>query len=354
MRIFIQLDDLHPSNPNVLEPLLLDLIAMTAPDALNDIEMPCRLFIVSSLPNPSSDLSVEWIQPNQVAPLLTDEHSSILIHLGPVAEWGKNIRSFFIPLSLPHLERRMGWFKSRIETKRFNKTMEEASQVLALDEWHAINRPGAKRVALERAPLPSFEWAQLAPVRSALTDGNQYLIAFVETEEIVTIVKSFSIFKKWQLSTMSLVFVLASEEDRQKAATLLLGYKYREAVELVSISDFKLEWIAASYLTIFSKMNSHRFQFLTYSMRYQIPFLLHQEANAPEFILPDMAAAGEYFDFKAPDVLANHLKLYYKDEMYRAAKGAEVQKAIQIEISRFNDMASIKWPRDLVLAGQIR
>ena len=88
-------------------------------------------------------------------------------------------------------------------------------------------------------------------------------------------------------------------------------------------------------------------------MRYQIPFLLHQEANGPEFILPDMAVAGECFDFKAPDVLANHLKLYYKDEMYRAAKGVEVQRAIQTEMSRFKEKASIKWPRDLVLAGQI-
>jgi hypothetical protein len=353
MRIFIQLDDLYPSNPNVLEPLLLDLIAMATPDAFSEIELPYKIYIVSSLPNPSSDLKVEWVEPKQAASLASASNSTFLIHFGPVADWGKNMRSFFIPLSLPHLESKMGWFKTKLEDKKFNKTLQAASQVVALDEWHVKNRPGAKRVAIENAPLPNFEWSQLAPIRSALTDGNQYLIAFVETEEIVTIVKSFSIFKKWQLSTMSLVFVLASEEDRQKAATLLLGYKYRDAVELVCISDFKLEWIAASYLTIFSKMNSYCFQFLTYSMRYQIPFLLHKEANGPEFILPDMAAAGEYFDFKAPDVLANHLKLYYKDEMYRSAKGVEVEKAVQTEISRFKEKASVKWPRDLVLAGQI-
>jgi hypothetical protein len=226
--------------------------------------------------------------------------------------------------------------------------MQGAKQVLALDEWHAQNRTGVTRLYLEKAPLPSFEWAQLAPVRSALTDGNQYLLAFVDSHDILPIVKAFSVFKKWQLSTMSLVFVLDTETDKEKAANLLLGYKYRDAVELVTIASFTLEWIAAAYLTIFSAMNSHRFQFLTYSMRYQIPFLLHQENPDIHFIATEMAKSGEYFDFKQPDLLANHFKLYYKDEMYRAAKGIEIQKAIQSEISQFQQKATIVWPRDLV------
>jgi hypothetical protein len=119
-------------------------------------------------------------------------------------------------------------------------------------------------------------------------------------------------------------------------------------VELVAVSNFKLEWIAAAYLTIFSDMNSHRFQFLTYSMRYQIPFLMHHDHAAVNFIATEMAEAGEYFDFKQPDILANHFKLYYKDEMYRAAKGIEIQKAIQTQISQFQQKATIVWPRDLV------
>jgi hypothetical protein len=205
-----------------------------------------------------------------------------------------------------------------------------------------------ERVYLEKAPLPNFEWSQLAPVRSALTDGNQYLLAFVGVQDILPIVKAFSVFKKWQLSTMSLVFVMDTDAEKDKAANLLLGYKYKDAVELVAVSNFKLEWIAAAYLTIFSDMNSHRFQFLTYTMRYQIPFLMHHDHPAVNFIATEMAEAGEYFDFKQPDILSNHFKLYYKDEMYRAAKGIEIQKAIQTEISQFQQKATIVWPRDLV------
>lgn len=340
MRIFIQLDDVYVSNLSILEPLLLDLLGMSVAEH--------SIYLVSTLPKPTEIKGAEWVHPDATKQLIAASSSNALIHFSPVARWAKQIPSYFIPLTLPHLTGHLSWIKSLLEKKRFHKTMQGAKQVLALDEWHAQNRTGVTRLYLEKAPLPSFEWAQLAPVRSALTDGNQYLLAFVDSHDILQIVKAFSVFKKWQLSTMSLVFVLDTEADKEKADNLLLGYKYRDAVELVTIANFTLEWIAAAYLTIFSTMNSHRFQFLTYSMRYQIPFLLHQENPENHFIATEMAKSGEYFDFKQPDLLANHFKLYYKDEMYRAAKGIEIQKAIQSEISQFQQKATIVWPRDLV------
>jgi hypothetical protein len=340
MRIFLQLDDVYVPNLHVLEPILLDLLGM------NDAEYV--LYLVSTLPKPTEMKGAEWVHPDDTLQLIAASSNNALIHFGPVATWAKQLPSYFIPLTLPHLNGQINWIKSWFKKQGFNKTMQGAKQVLAMDEWHAQNRPGVVRLYVEKAPLPNFEWSQLAPIRSALTDGNQYLLAFVGIDDILPIVKAFSVFKKWQLSTMSLVFVMDTEAEKDKAATILLGYKFRDAVELVSLSNFKLEWIAAAYLTIFSTMNSHRFQFLTYTMRYQIPFLMHQDKADISFNLTEMAEAGEYFDFKQPDVLANHFKLYYKDEMYRAAKGIEIQKAIQTEISQFQQKATIVWPRDLV------
>jgi hypothetical protein len=340
MRIFIQLDDVYVSNLPILEPILLDLLGMSVTEH--------SIYLVSTLPKPTETKAIEWVHPDATKQLIAASSSNALIHFSPVALWAKQLPSYFIPLTLPHLSGNLSWLKLLREKKRFNKTMQGAKQVLALDEWHAQNRPGVERLYLEKAPLPSFEWSQLAPVRSALTDGNQYLLAFVDTQDILPIVKAFSVFKKWQLSTMSLVFVMDTDAEKEQAANLLLGYKYKDAVELEVVSNFKLEWIAAAYLTIFSAMNSHRFQFLTYTMRYQIPFLMHHDQAATNAIASEMAEAGEYFDFKQPDLLANHFKLYYKDEMYRAAKGIEIQKAIQTEINQFQQKATIVWPRDLV------
>ena len=348
MRIFIQLDDIYVPNLPILEPILLDLMGMIATEPAHSIDIQHRIYLVSTLPKPTEKIAAEWIHPDATAALIAERSPSALIHFGPVALWAKQLPSYFIPLTIPHLNRPLSWFQSWIAKKRFNQTMKRAKKVLALDEWHAQNRQGVERVYLEKAPMPNFEWSQLAPVRSELTDGNQYLLAFVSANDILPIVKAFSVFKKWQLSTMSLVFVMDTDAEKEQAANLLLGYKYKDAVELEVVSNFKLEWIAAAYLTIFSGMNSHRFQFLTYSMRYQIPFLMHQDLADNQVAIIEMASAGEYFDFKQPDVLANHFKLYYKDEMYRAAKGIEIQKAIQTEINQFQQKATIVWPRDLV------
>jgi len=347
MRIFIQLDTIYAPSLTILEPLLLDLMGMFDHEPAHSIDNQHTIYLVSDLPKPNHDIAAEWVHPHATASLIADNNANALIHFGPVASWAKQLPSYFIPLALPHQIGNLSWVKSWLEKKRFNTTMQGAKKVLALDEWHAQNRPEAERLHLEKAPLPSFEWSQLAPVRSALTDGNQYLLAFIDVQDILPIVKAFSVFKKWQLSTMSLVFVLDTEAKKDKVANILLGYKYRDAVELVSVANFTLEWIAAAYLTIFSAMNSHRFQFLTYTMRYQIPFLMHQDLTDNHNAITEMASAGEYFDFKQPDLLANNFKLYYKDEMYRAAKGVEVQKAFQSELSRFQQKATIVWPRDL-------
>ncbi len=234
MRIFIQLDDLYVPNLHILEPILLDLIGMVTAITEHTNALQHKIYLVSALPKPDKNLAVEWIHPDATTQLITDSSASALIHFGPIALWAKQLPSFFIPLNLPHLNEPTNWLKSWLEKKRFNRTIQAAKKVLALDEWHAQNRPGVERLHLERAPLPSFEWSQLAPVRSALTDGNQYLLAFVGANDILTIVKAFSVFKKWQLSTMSLVFVMDTEAEKEKAAIILLGYKYRDAVELVT------------------------------------------------------------------------------------------------------------------------
>lgn len=348
MRIFIQLDDVYVSHLPILEPLLLDLLGMLFIEPTHGTAQQHTIYLVSALPKPSDTIAVEWVHPIATKELITASSANALIHFGPVALWAKQLPSYFIPLSLPHLQGKKGWIGNWLAKKRYHTILSGAKQVLALDEWHAQNRAGTERVYLQKAPLPSFEWSQLAPVRSALTDGNQYLLAFVDSNDILPILKAFSVFKKWQLSTMSLVLVMDTPLEQDKAAKILLGYKFKDAVELVSLSSFKLEWIAAAYLSIFSAMNSHRFQFLTYTMRYEIPFLMHQDPATPHFQLTEMASSGEYFDFTQPDLLANHFILYYKDEMYRAAKGVEIHKAIQSEINQFQQKATIVWPRDLV------
>ena len=110
--------------------------------------------IVHTLPKPSETKAIEWVHPEATKQLIETSSSNALIHFSPVAIWAKQIPSYFIPLTLPHLTGHLSWLKLLLEKKRFNKTMQGAKQVLALDEWHAQNRIGVTRLYLEKAPLP--------------------------------------------------------------------------------------------------------------------------------------------------------------------------------------------------------
>ena len=99
MRIFIQLDDLYVANPNILEPLLLDLIAMGNSDQLNENKVQRTIYLVSSFASPSEVVGATWIHSNKVPQLMTNNPANVLIHFGPVANWAKNLPSVFIPLT---------------------------------------------------------------------------------------------------------------------------------------------------------------------------------------------------------------------------------------------------------------
>ena len=89
--------------------------------------------------------------------MIAEPSPSALIHFGPVALWAKQLPSYFIPLTIPHLNMRLSWVQSWLAKKRFNQIMQRAKQVMALDEWHAQNRQGVERVYLQKAPMPNFE-----------------------------------------------------------------------------------------------------------------------------------------------------------------------------------------------------
>ena len=95
MRIFIQLDDVYVSNLPILEPILLDLLGMSVAEH--------SIYLVSTLPKPSETKAIEWVHPEATKQLIETSSSNALIHFSPVSIWAKQLPSYFIPLTLPHL-----------------------------------------------------------------------------------------------------------------------------------------------------------------------------------------------------------------------------------------------------------
>ena len=174
-------------------------------------------------------------------------------------------------------------------------------------------------------PLPeaiSFEWHDLAATRARLTRDHNYFLVFAPGSRLVDILKAFSVFKKWQQTTMHLVFVFDTTTEVKLATEQLRGYKFKEDVSIHHSEAMDLSWLAAAYAVLWEGVSYAHAMWMEYAIQMDIPLWLDAQLTIPT----SWHSSGEVFPFSEKMALSNHFKLYYKDELYRqsiANKGKE-------------------------------
>jgi len=164
--------------------------------------------------------------------------------------------------------------------------------------------------------LPTYEWSDLAMAKSRNTNGDAYFMAFTSVSEIVGVLKEFSIFKKWQQTSMAILFVCKDAKELAKAQALVKGYKYRNAVFFKSLDELEIIDFAAAYLSVWSVYLPYYTRMLQWSAGLGLPILLNSKTHWPIAY----KTSGECFDFTELQGLSNHFKLYYKDEVYKQTR----------------------------------
>ena len=160
----------------------------------------------------------------------------------------------------------------------------------------------------------------LADAKNSLTDGANYFLAFQPLDAFVDMLKEFSIFKKWQQTNMVLVFIFENEKEVAQAESLLVGYKFKDAILINTISNMELKWIAATYAILFNNIRFDKTSLIEMAIEYDIPLLFNNDENQNESLPTAWQQAGEQFSFEEKGGLSNHFKLYYKDEVYRQGR----------------------------------
>lgn len=253
---------------------------------------------------------------------LKQEQDAVLLHFGTTLKAGKIFPTYFIPLTLP-IYHQLSLIQQFLQRKQFNHWMQKANKVICLNNWmhHCVTEQyptsssKCSTVHLPTLTVPSFEWQNLSMAQEQLTKGSNYFLCFAPPSRFVAILKEFSIFKKWQLTTMHLVFVHDTKQQVAASLKQLEGYKFREDIAVICIEDFQLEWIAASYAILWEDIHYASSLWMDYAIQYEIPLLFDKAADLPQA----WAKLGEVFSFSEPNALSNHFKLYYKDEVYRLA-----------------------------------
>lgn len=359
MHFFILLDSPWIPNALILEPILIDL--MHQQEQASEV----HYFIMVSEQEPAAlPKNVECLTPKAALEKAATLAEGMVLHFGTQWKSVKHFPQFFMPIFLPHMQEGVSFFQNRWTRwkyqKQLSRCIQTAHKVLSVKPWNTallnslpisiLPTEKIQTAYLPHQPIGRFDWADLAKARSELTNGNQYFLVFSSLSDFVDTIKAFSIFKKWQQTAMSIVFIFDNTQTASLAERQLRGYRFKDSVEIKTVDEFQFEWLDAAYLTVFNGVEASSSLFLYWSMEFQKPFLFNLNPLAKvHFILPnEIIAYGDCFDFYTKEALSNNFKHYYKDELYRIEKAEAAYNGLVNSILIKQSAADITLPDDLV------
>ena len=252
--------------------------------------------------------------------------NAIVLHFGTELDGSKSFPNFFVPIAVPNVINGVSVMKRFFIKRQFKQCLQKSTAILCTNDW-VLESLQAKYpemslkllpVYLPTIPPTHFEWQELSAAKELISDGNNYFLAFAPVERFTAILKEFSIFKKWQLTTMHLVFIFDTQKQVNTALEQLKGYKYKTSISIRLADDLNLAWLAATYAILWEGVDCSKSVWVEYAIQYDIPLLFDTQVGLPATWLQ----AGEVFSFSEKQALSNHFKLYYKDEVYRQSRAS--------------------------------
>lgn len=134
-------------------------------------------------------------------------------------------------------------------------------------------------------------------------------------DNLLTVLKAFSIFKKWQRTNLKLLIVKSLKANEKDLAEKLKTYKYKN--EVILLSDLAAnDWprvLSGAYAMIFST-STEQFPFhLVEAMQSEVPIITVATTG-----LKEIAGDAALFAVnETPEEIAQQMKLIFKDEQLR-------------------------------------
>jgi glycosyltransferase involved in cell wall biosynthesis len=216
-----------------------------------------------------------------------------------------------------------------VTVSEFSKTDIEQHYPFTLNKINVI--PGAAREGFR-----PVEWEDKAAVKQRVTAGCEYFLCvggISPRKNMMTVLKAFSLFKKWHKSNMKLVFAGRLAWQYEDFLSKLKSYKYRDDVVLTGyLPEEELEQLTASAYAAVYVSNLEGFGLpMVEAMQCGVPVIAANNSSMPEL----GGHAALYADAQNPQQIAEFMQLLYRDEKYR-----------QVYVDRGMERASLfNWDR---------
>ena len=163
------------------------------------------------------------------------------------------------------------------------------------------------------APLST---AEKEVVKQQYAAGKEYFLADVtpsDEDNITQLLKSFSLFKKRQLSNLQLILTGRKPLPESKLSQRLETYKYRQDIHWCEPADAEKQLTGAAYALLFPFERKTLGVPVLNAWKAEVPVIIEKNSGFRE-----MAGEGVLVADKGdPASLAGHLMAVYKDEELR-------------------------------------
>jgi hypothetical protein len=186
----------------------------------------------------------------------------------------------------------------------------------------------------------TLSWAQREAVKVKFAAGKDffyYTSSAPFAEDLINVLKAFSVFKKWQQSGMQLVIGLEAATDidiKEKLET----YKYKDDVHITALATEaeEMEILGAAYAAIIADGKDSTAPIIIHAMQMEVPVITNEIALLKE-ITGNNVLYGWLDNY---EIIGRHLINFYKDEGMKNS----LQAAAKQQISNLlQQPASFSW-----------
>jgi len=202
------------------------------------------LFIVHN--NATIQLGLKWFYEVHLPSLVKKLNADVVIHLNGILSSSVKQPQLIVLPGLDALQNTS--VKKSAQSQYINKKLSSAlAKASALITYSApvktfIEERGEASGSITIIPVAAeeffkpVEWEQKELLKAEHTGGSEFFLInrnFTRQEDLLQLLKAFSVFKKWQQSSMKLVIAgaLLFDEADEKIAT----YKYRNDVKIIPV-----------------------------------------------------------------------------------------------------------------------
>ncbi|MBZ5857866.1 glycosyltransferase [Flavihumibacter profundi] len=168
-------------------------------------------------------------------------------------------------------------------------------------------------------PVLPITWAEQEQVKMRYSGGRDYFLyagELDESQDILFLLKAYSLVKKWLMTGMPLILAGPSTEWTPTLEKLLLTYKYRSDVSIfpnLEIKDVK-ELVAGAYVMVYPAASTEDAYPLEWAFSAGTPVITCDSEAIKELT----TGASMLSTARDIDQLAHAMMLLYKDENRRA------------------------------------